>query len=148
MDRTDLLDRFRTGYDDVGDALAGITPDQLDRRPPDGGWSAREIAHHLPDSDATAYVRLRRLIAEDNPTIVGYDEASSCLSNSRSKTGSAPARTPSRATTRSTTGCATTPAIRTTTPARSVAPAGARRSPLHTAVQVQSHSGLEPTSAT
>jgi len=75
MDRTDLLDRFRTGYDDVVDALAGITTEELDRRPAGGGWSAREIAHHLPDSEATAYVRLRRLLAEDHPTIVGYDEA-------------------------------------------------------------------------
>jgi hypothetical protein len=73
MDRTTHLDRFRTGFDDVVDALAAITPDELDRRPPDG-WSAREIAHHLADSEATAYVRLRRLIAEDNPAIIGYDE--------------------------------------------------------------------------
>lgn len=73
MDRTAPLDRFRTGYDDVVDALANITPDELDRRPPDG-WTAREIAHHLADSEATAYVRLRRLIAENNPTIIGYDE--------------------------------------------------------------------------
>ena len=73
MDRTALLDRFRTGYDDVIDALAGVTPDELDRRPPDG-WTARQIAHHLADSEATAYIRLRRLIAEDNPTIIGYDE--------------------------------------------------------------------------
>ena len=76
MDRTALLDRFRTGSDDVVEALAGITPDELDRRPPDG-WTAREIAHHLADSEATAYVRLRRLIGEDNPTIIGYDEEES-----------------------------------------------------------------------
>ena len=74
MDRTALLDRFRTGYDDVVDALADINPEELDSRPPDGGWTAREVAHHLADSEATAYIRLRRLIAEDNPTIVGYDE--------------------------------------------------------------------------
>ena len=73
MDRTAHLDRYRTGFDDVVDALSAITPDELDRRPPDG-WTAREIAHHLADSEATAYVRLRRLIAEDNPTIIGYDE--------------------------------------------------------------------------
>jgi hypothetical protein len=73
MDRTALLDHFRTGYDDVVEALAAITPDELDRRPPDG-WTAREIAHHLADSEATAYVRLRRLVAEDDPTIIGYDE--------------------------------------------------------------------------
>jgi DinB superfamily len=73
MDRTALLDRFRTGFDDVVDALTAITPNELDRRPPDG-WTAREIAHHLADSEATAYIRLRRLIAEDDPTIIGYDE--------------------------------------------------------------------------
>jgi hypothetical protein len=74
MDRPDLVERFRTGYDDVVDALAGITPDELDRRPPGSDWTAREIAHHLADSEATAYVRLRRLVAEENPTIIGYDE--------------------------------------------------------------------------
>lgn len=74
MNRTELLDRFRTGYDDVVDALAGITSDELDRRPPGSDWTAREIVHHLADSEATAYVRLRRIIAEDNATIVGYDE--------------------------------------------------------------------------
>ena len=73
MDQTALLDRFRTGYDDVIDALAGVTQDELDRQPPDG-WTARQIAHHLADSETTAYIRLRRLIAEDNPTITGYDE--------------------------------------------------------------------------
>jgi DinB superfamily len=73
MDRTAHLDRFRTGFDDVVGALDDITPDELDRRPPDG-WTARQIAHHLADSEATAYIRLRRLIAEDNPTIIGYDE--------------------------------------------------------------------------
>jgi hypothetical protein len=74
MNRTELLDRFRTGYDDVVDALAGITSDELDRRPPGSDWTAREVVHHLADSETTAYVRLRRIIAEDNATIVGYDE--------------------------------------------------------------------------
>jgi hypothetical protein len=73
--RSALFDRFRTGYDDVVDALAGITPDELDRRPPGSDWTAREIAHHLADSETTAYVRLRRLIAEDDVVIEGYDEA-------------------------------------------------------------------------
>jgi hypothetical protein len=73
MDRRALLDQYRTGFDAVVDALSGITPDELDRRPPSGEWTAREICHHMADSEATAYIRLRRLIAEDNPTIVGYD---------------------------------------------------------------------------
>lgn len=74
MDRAALLDRFRTGYADVEAAIAGITDAALDRPAPDGGWTARQVVHHLADSEATAYVRLRRLIAEDEPQIQGYDE--------------------------------------------------------------------------
>jgi hypothetical protein len=74
MERQDLIDRFRTGFDDVADSVAGITPEELDRRPPGSDWSARQVAHHLADSETTAYVRLRRLIAEDNPFIPDYDE--------------------------------------------------------------------------
>ena len=73
MDRHPLLDQYRTGFDAVVDALSGITTDELDRRPPGDEWTAREICHHMADSEATAYIRLRRLVAEDNPTIVGYD---------------------------------------------------------------------------
>ena len=74
LDRANLLDQFRTGYADVEAALAGISEAELDHPAPDGGWTAREVAHHLADSEATAYVRLRRLIAEDEPLIQGYDE--------------------------------------------------------------------------
>jgi hypothetical protein len=74
LNRATLLDQFRTGYADVEAALAGISDAELDHPAPDGGWTAREVAHHLADSEATAYVRLRRLIAEDDPLIQGYDE--------------------------------------------------------------------------
>ena len=74
MDRSALLEKFRSGYAAVEDALVGATDVELDRRPASGGWSAREIAHHLADSESTAYIRLRQLIAEDRPEIQGYDE--------------------------------------------------------------------------
>jgi len=74
MDRDQLLARFRTGYTDVEEAVAGLTDATLDRPAPDGGWTARQIVHHLADSEATAYVRLRKLIAEDEPVIQAYDE--------------------------------------------------------------------------
>jgi hypothetical protein len=73
--RTTLIDRYRTGTADVEAALAGITDDELDRRPAAAdSWTARQVAHHLADSEAMAYIRLRRLLAEDEPLIVGYDE--------------------------------------------------------------------------
>jgi hypothetical protein len=74
-DRSRLIERYRAGSDEVERALQAITADELDRRPaePDG-WTAREVAHHLADSEAMAYTRLRRLIADDDPVIHGYDE--------------------------------------------------------------------------
>jgi hypothetical protein len=73
-DRQALLDRFRSGYAAVEAAVDGVSPPELDRRAAPGEWSVREIVHHLADSEAVAYVRLRRLIAEDQPRIEGYDE--------------------------------------------------------------------------
>jgi hypothetical protein len=58
----------------VVDALHGATEQQLDARPAPGKWSAREIVHHLADSEMTSAIRLRRLLAEDAPTIVAYDQ--------------------------------------------------------------------------
>jgi hypothetical protein len=40
-----------------------------------GGWSARQVIHHVADSEAQSYARLRRLIAEPGTNIQGYDEA-------------------------------------------------------------------------
>jgi hypothetical protein len=74
-ERADLIERYRAGARAVADAVAGITDDELDHRPPgDGEWTAREVIHHLADSESMAYIRLRRLIAEDDPLIGGYDE--------------------------------------------------------------------------
>jgi hypothetical protein len=73
-DRAALLERFRSGYDAVEAAFDGATDAELDRDPGGGEWTARQVAHHLADSEATAYVRLRRLVAEDAPVIQGYDE--------------------------------------------------------------------------
>ena len=74
MDRNALLERYRSGHRAVADAIAAVDGSALDRRAGEE-WSARMVAHHLADSEATAYIRLRRLIAEDSPTIHGYDEA-------------------------------------------------------------------------
>ena len=74
-ERAELIERYRAGAAAVEAAVAGITGADLDRRPAgDGEWTAREVIHHLADSESMAYIRLRRLIAEDDPLIQGYDE--------------------------------------------------------------------------
>ena len=55
-------------------ALAGITDDELDRAPA-GEWSPRMVVHHLADSETSSYLRLRKLLAETDPVLQGYDEA-------------------------------------------------------------------------
>jgi hypothetical protein len=75
MNRIALLERYRTGYAEIADALTAATEADLDRASAPDEWTARMVVHHLADSETTAFVRLRRLIAEDDPQIVGYDEA-------------------------------------------------------------------------
>jgi hypothetical protein len=72
--REELIAAYRAGSDVVEEALAGTTHAELDARPEPDAWTAREVVHHLADTEMTSAVRLRRLIAEDDPEIVGYDE--------------------------------------------------------------------------
>jgi hypothetical protein len=72
-ERDALIKQYRQGHSVVVEALAGITPAELDAR--HEGWTAREVVHHLADSEMTSAIRLRRLLAEDHPIIGGYDEA-------------------------------------------------------------------------
>jgi hypothetical protein len=73
-ERRTLIDRYKAGYSVVEEALRGATDAELDARPAPGKWSAREIVHHLGDSEMTAAIRLRLLLAHDRPTIMGYDQ--------------------------------------------------------------------------
>jgi hypothetical protein len=77
MDRKErerMIALYRDGYRAVVDALHNATEEQLGAKPGPDKWSAREIVHHLADSEMTAAIRLRRLLAEDRPTIHGYDQ--------------------------------------------------------------------------
>lgn len=72
--RAALIERYTDGPWVVREALAGSSEAELDARPPEG-WSAREVVHHLADSETTSGIRLRRLLAEERPTLEAYDEA-------------------------------------------------------------------------
>ena len=73
-ERKKLIDQYKDGYRAVAEALVGATDEELDGRPAPGKWTAREVVHHLSDSEMTAAVRLRLLVATDNPQIFGYDQ--------------------------------------------------------------------------
>ena len=72
--RTELLEKYRTGHQAVLESLANLRDEELDRSAGADDWTPRQIVHHIADSEMTAAIRLRRLVTEDNPQIVGYDE--------------------------------------------------------------------------
>lgn len=72
--RRSLIEKYKAGYAVVAEALLGASEAELDRRPAPAKWSAREIVHHLADSEMTSAIRLRLLLAEDRAEIRGYDQ--------------------------------------------------------------------------
>jgi uncharacterized damage-inducible protein DinB len=55
-------------------AVLDLDDAQLDTPYRDGGWTVRQVVHHVPDSHANAYIRHKLAVTEENPTIRGYDE--------------------------------------------------------------------------
>ena len=57
------------------EAVRGLTEAQLDTEYRPGGWTVRQVAHHVPDSHVNALIRFKLALTEDVPTIKPYDEA-------------------------------------------------------------------------
>lgn len=72
--RAELIATIAGTPRDLRAALAGLSDTQLDTPYRDGGWTLRQVAHHVPDSHMNAYVRFRLALTEDCPTIKGYEE--------------------------------------------------------------------------
>jgi hypothetical protein len=73
-ERARLIATYKEGPEVVARAVASLSDAELDRRPSPDDWTAREVVHHLADAETRSAVRLRQLLAEDAPTIQGYDE--------------------------------------------------------------------------
>lgn len=55
-------------------AVDGLSDSQLDTPYREGGWTVRQVVHHVADSHANAFLRFRWIVAEDHPTIKTYDQ--------------------------------------------------------------------------
>ena len=73
--REDLIRRYEEGPRILRDAFAKVPREAWKWRPGEGKWSAQEVVGHCADSELNAAARIRFLIAEENPTILGYDQA-------------------------------------------------------------------------
>lgn len=56
-------------------AIWGLNDEQLDTPYREGGWTLRQVVHHIPDSHLNAYCRFKLALTEDHPTIRPYEEA-------------------------------------------------------------------------
>jgi uncharacterized damage-inducible protein DinB len=72
--REESLGVLEAAPDRLRAAVRGLSDDQLDTPYREGGWTVRQIVHHLPDSHLNAYVRVRLALTEDEPTVRPYDE--------------------------------------------------------------------------
>lgn len=57
------------------EAVHGLSDGQLDTPYREGGWTIRQVVHHIADSHANAYIRFKLALTETNPTVKAYDEA-------------------------------------------------------------------------
>lgn len=73
-ERTGLIDQYAAGPARLRAALATVPPEAMQWRPAPGEWSAHEVVVHCADSESNSYCRVRFLLAEPDPVIVGYDQ--------------------------------------------------------------------------
>ncbi len=74
-ERSALIGRLETVPAQLRAALDGLTDEQLDTPYRDGGWSPRQIAHHIADSHLNSFVRFKLAMTEETPAIKPYDQA-------------------------------------------------------------------------
>lgn len=72
--RSDAIERIEHTPAQLRAAVRGLTPQQLDTPYRPGGWTVRQVVHHLPDSHANAFFRTKLALTENEPTIKPYDE--------------------------------------------------------------------------
>jgi uncharacterized damage-inducible protein DinB len=73
MSITELVDAYAVGPQQLREAVAGMSDDQLKARPVSGRWSTLEVICHLADSDGVYAERMKRVIAEDEPQLRSMD---------------------------------------------------------------------------
>lgn len=69
-----LLENYLAGIDAIRQAIAGMSPEQLRARPVPGKWSTLEVVCHITDFEPIYADRMKRILAEDRPTLPAGDE--------------------------------------------------------------------------
>ena len=73
-ERTIKIEKIRLLPSLVEQAVSGLNDEQLDTCYRDGGWTVRQVVHHLADSHMNAFVRMKLILTEECPQLKGYDQ--------------------------------------------------------------------------
>jgi uncharacterized damage-inducible protein DinB len=73
--RREMIDVIARTPSDLRAAVRGLSDAQLDTPYRPGGWTVRQVVHHVPDSHMNAFIRFKLALTEETPTIKPYDEA-------------------------------------------------------------------------
>jgi hypothetical protein len=75
IQRREFIDAIAETPKNLKATIARLDEHQLDTPYRPGGWTVRQVVHHVPDSHMNSYVRFKLALTEDEPTIKPYDEA-------------------------------------------------------------------------
>jgi uncharacterized damage-inducible protein DinB len=73
-EKKELIDQIEQAPARLRAAVEGLSDQQLDTPYRDGGWTVRQVVHHVPDSHLNSYVRFKLALTEDGPTVQPYME--------------------------------------------------------------------------
>jgi hypothetical protein len=73
-DRARYIEQIAAAPAELRRAVLGLTDAQLDTPYRDGGWTVRQVVHHVPDSHVNAYVRMKLGLTEERPRVKPYDQ--------------------------------------------------------------------------
>lgn len=73
MNHSELIDAYLAGPGLLREAIAGMTPEQINATPVPGKWSTRQVICHIADLEPVYADRMKRVIAEEGPTMFGGD---------------------------------------------------------------------------
>jgi hypothetical protein len=85
-EREAMIDRLASTPEHLRNAAAGLTDPELETPYREGGWTVRQVIHHVPDSHINSYVRFKLALTEDEPVIKPYDEAAWAMLSDTSQT--------------------------------------------------------------
>src|SRR5205814_7306579 len=72
--RKQFIDEIAATPAQLRSAVRGLSAEQLETPYRDGGWTVRQVVHHVPDSHLNAYVRCKLALTEEQPIVKPYDE--------------------------------------------------------------------------